>query len=118
MLRVIKEVQLFLLANPDEYIALTEPKFISYALIQITKTGGMYAKGIEKCQKRTPQDRIKWAELLDHMVKDYEQQLTETGLTTLGQKGYGAAIHAAEDLTDGESLTKAVTKYTRIATQA
>ena len=59
MLRGIEEVQLFLLSNPDEDIVLTETNLISYALIKLTKTGGMYAKGIEKWQKRLPQDRQK-----------------------------------------------------------
>ena len=52
----------------------------------------MYAKGIEKWQKIPLQDRIKWADFLAHMVKDYEQQLAETGGTTLGQEGYGKAL--------------------------
>ena len=48
MLRGIEEVQLFLLANPDEDRALTEPNLISKALIKLTKTGGMYSKDIKK----------------------------------------------------------------------
>ena len=48
MQRGTEEVKLFLLANPDKYLSLTEPKVISYALIKLTKTGGMYARGIEK----------------------------------------------------------------------
>ena len=56
MLRGIEEVQLFLLANLGEELALKDPNLISYALINLTKTGGMYAKGIYKCQNRTPQD--------------------------------------------------------------
>ena len=60
MIIVIKEVQLFLLSNPDEDRALTDPNLISYALIKLTKTGGMHAKGIKKWQKSPPQDRRKW----------------------------------------------------------
>ena len=71
MLRVIEEVQLFLLSKPDKYIALTEPNPIIYALIKLTNTRGMHAKGIEKWQKRPPQDSSKWSELLSHMVEDY-----------------------------------------------
>ena len=48
MLRGIEEVQLLILANPDEDRALTEPNLISYALIKLTKTGDMYAKEIKK----------------------------------------------------------------------
>ena len=57
MLRVIKELQLFLLANPNEYHAFTKPNLIGYALKKLTKNGGMYAKEIKKWQKRSPQDR-------------------------------------------------------------
>ena len=71
MLRVIKEVKLFLLYNPAKERALTEPKLISYALIKLTNTRGMHAKGIEKWQKRPPQDSSKWSELFSHMVEDY-----------------------------------------------
>ena len=36
----------------------------------------------------------------------------------MGQDGYGTVMHAAEDLTDGDSLTEAVTKYEDRETQA
>ena len=57
----IEEVQLFQFSNPDEDRALTDPNLISYALIKLKKTGGMYVKGIEKWQKRPPQDRKTWS---------------------------------------------------------
>ena len=44
----------------------------------------MYEKEIDKWQKRPPQNRRKWAELLAHMVEDYEQQITKTGGPQLG----------------------------------
>ena len=78
----------------------------------------MYDKGINKWQKRPPQDRRKWAELSAHMVEDYKRRLTKTGGTTMGREGYGTAMHAAEKLTDGDSMTEAVTKYVERATQA
>ena len=71
MLRGIEEVQLLILANPDEDRALTEPNLISYALIKLTKTGGMYAKGIKKWQKKPPQEQRKWYKFSYHMVEDY-----------------------------------------------
>ena len=79
ILRGIEEVQLFLLANLDKDQTLTEPNLISYALINLTKTGGMYAKGIKKWQKRPPQDSRKWFEFSAYVVEDYEGQLTKTG---------------------------------------
>ena len=44
MLRLIEEVQLLLLANPDEEHALMEPNLINYALIKLIKTGEIYEK--------------------------------------------------------------------------
>ena len=78
----------------------------------------MYSKGIEKWQKRPPQDRRKWAEFSDHMIKDYYQQLNKTGGTTMGQEGYGTAMHGAGYLTDRDSLTEGVKKYAERSTQA
>ena len=61
---------------------------------------------------------IKWAKFSANMVKDYERQLTKTGRTKIGEKGYGISMHTTEDLTDGDSLTEAVPKYAERATQA
>ena len=36
----------------------------------------------------------------------------------MGQEGYGIALHSREDLTDGYSLTEAVTKCAERTTQA
>ena len=68
IIRLIEEVHLFLLANSDKERTLTDPNLISCTLIKIKKYRGMYAKGIEKRQKRPPQDQRKWAELLAYMV--------------------------------------------------
>ena len=38
------------------------------------------------------------------MVKDYEQPLTESGVTQMGQEGYGTSMHATRGLTDGDKL--------------
>ena len=116
MLREIEKLQLFLISNPDEDCALTEPNLISYTMIKITNTGGMYTKGIEEWQKRTPQDRRKWAEFSAHMVEDYEQHIINMERNTMVQEGYGTAIHAVEDLTYGVSIMEKVTKYVEKAT--
>ena len=76
MIIVIEEVQLFLLANTDKEGSLTEPNIMTYTLIEITKSSGMYAKGVEKWQNRPTQDRRKWAEFLSHMIEDYKGKLT------------------------------------------
>ena len=78
----------------------------------------MYVKGIEKWQKRPPQDWQKWAKFSSHVIEDYERQLTEMVVTAMGQKGCNTAMHATEDLAEVDLLTDSVTKYTEIATQA
>ena len=78
----------------------------------------MCAKGNEKWHKRPPHDCQKWAELLAHMVEDYERQIAKTGVTTIRQEGYGTTMHAMDDLTNENSPTEAVTKYAERVTQA
>ena len=46
MLRGIEEVQIFLLANPEEDRQLSDPNLIGYALINLSKCGGIYAKAL------------------------------------------------------------------------
>ena len=105
VIRVIEEVPLLLLANPNKDCTLAYPNLICYALIKLTKTGGIYSKGIERWQKRPPQDCQQWDELSVHIVKYYKRQLTKMGGATMGQEGYGTAMHAAEYLSDEYSLT-------------
>ena len=51
MLWGIEEVKIFLLANPEEDRKLSEPNLIGYALIKLSKCGGMYAKALERWNK-------------------------------------------------------------------
>ena len=57
MFRGIEEVQIFLLANPEEYHQLSEPNIIEYALIKLSECGGMYAKALERWNKVIPTNR-------------------------------------------------------------
>ena len=57
MLQVIEEVQIFLIANPEEDRQLSEPNLIGHALIKLSKFGGMYAKSLERWNKVLPQNR-------------------------------------------------------------
>ena len=41
------------------------------------------------------------------------EKLTETGVTIMGNEGYGTSMHATEDLTDGGFMTEAVTNMWR-----
>ena len=78
----------------------------------------MYAKVIQKWQKKPPQDKRKWDTFSSQVVKDYKKQLEETGRTTMGQEGYDTAMHAVEKLSDGDLMTESVTEYAERATQA
>ena len=48
MLKEIEETQMFLLAVPDEERQLSDVQLITYALIKLSDTGGMYTKAIER----------------------------------------------------------------------
>ena len=48
MLQSLEEVQMFLLAIPEENRESTEVNFIDHALIKLSETGGFYTKAMEK----------------------------------------------------------------------
>ena len=48
MLRILKEVQMFLLASLEENRELTEVNIMNHILIKISDTGGFYTKALEK----------------------------------------------------------------------
>ena len=86
ILRGIEEVQIFLFANPEEYRKLSDPNLIGYALIRLSKYGGMYAKSLERWNKVLPKNRKKWAIFRKHIINEYELKITEGGGTTMGQE--------------------------------
>ena len=46
MLRSLEEVQIFLLAIPEDTRELTEVNLIDHALIKLAETGGFYTKAL------------------------------------------------------------------------
>ena len=48
MLQSLEEVQIFLLASPEENRELTEVDLIDHALIKLSETGGFYTKALGK----------------------------------------------------------------------
>ena len=56
ILRNIEQVQRFLLQNPEEGRQLTQVNLIGYAVIKLSKTGGMYQKALEKWNLRDVDD--------------------------------------------------------------
>jgi hypothetical protein len=119
MLRGIEEVQMFLLASPDEGRQLSEVNMIDHALIKLSETGGMYTKALETWNGRPPKDRKTWANFREVMVKQYEKMLAEGAGTTIGQEGWGTAYNAiGPDDTDSNSLTESIVKYAERASLA
>ena len=60
MLRLIEEVHIFFLANPEEDRQLSEPNLIGYALIKLSKCGGMYTRALERWNKVLPKTEKKY----------------------------------------------------------
>ena len=117
MLRGIEEVQIFLLANHEEDRQLSEPNLIRYALIKLSKCGGMYAKALKRWNKVIPTNRKKWAIFRKHMINEYELKITEGGGTTMGQE-FGVEMQTTDTNTEDYSLTEAVINYAERATRA
>jgi hypothetical protein len=92
---------------------MSEPQLIDDAMIKLSKTGGMYAKGMSRWQQRKPDDRKKWRDFVAFVVKEYERLQQELGGTTLGQEGYGGAFLGTEGTPDdnGSSLAASVVEY-------
>ena len=118
MLRGIEEVQMFLLAEPEENQEMTEVQLIKQGLIKLSKTGGLYTKAIEKWNALDPKDRKVWVDFKTHMINAYEKLLRESGGTTMGQEGYGMAYNATEGNEDESSLAESIVRYADRATSA
>ena len=118
MLRSLEEVQMFLLACPVENMELLEVNIIDHALNKLSETGGFYTKALEKWNGRLVADQRKWATFCTIIVSEYERMIAEGLGTTIHQEGYGTAFHAKETMSDEESLTETIVKYTERASQA
>jgi hypothetical protein len=115
-----EEVQMFLLASPDEGCQLSEVNLIVHALIKLSETSGRYAKALEAWNGRPPQERKTWAQFREIMVQQYEKMLAEGSGTTISQEGWGTAFNAigTHQDDDGNSLTDSIVKYAERATAA
>ena len=115
MLRSLEEVQMFLLASLEENRELAEVNLIYQALIKLSYTGGFYMKALEIWNDRAVGNRRKWTTFRRVMVVEYEHMLAEGAGTTMQQEGYVMALHAKEELRNGESLTDTIMKYAKRA---
>ena len=51
VLRTTEEVQMLLMAHPDGYRKLNDVNLISYAMIKLSKCGGLYNKYVEMAEQ-------------------------------------------------------------------
>ena len=66
---------MFLMAHPDGDCELINVNLISYAMIKISKCGGLYIKAVEGCQSNTKTYKKTWANFRQHLVAEYENML-------------------------------------------
>ena len=89
MLLTTEEVQMFLMAHSDGRRKLSDVNLISYAIIKLSKYGGLYTKTIERWQSNTKSEKRIWENFHQNLIADCENILPERGGTTLGQEWYG-----------------------------
>ena len=109
---------MLLMANPDGYFELSDVNLISYAMIKLSKCGGIYIKAVEWWQSKTKEDNKIWANFRQRLIAEYEKLLEELGGKTLGQELYGTAFNATEATMDKSSITESIACYAKRATVA
>ena len=118
MIRDIEDVQRFLLANPADNMELTDVQLFTHGIIELSKTGGLYANATERWNLKDRTIQQQWIAFKTYFIAGYEKMLAANGGTTMGQEGYGTggAYNAIED--DGSSLAEIIVQYAERATQA
>ena len=58
---------------------------ISYAIIRLSKCGGLYTKAIERRKRKTKEDKKIWENFFQHLIAEYEKLVSEGGGTNLAQ---------------------------------
>ena len=106
------------MAHLDENRKLSGLNLISYAMIKLSKCGGLYTKAIESWKSNTKQDKNIRGNFFQHLNAEYENLLAEGRGTTLGQEGYGAAFNAIEATMDESSIKESIFRCAERATVA
>ena len=118
MIKDVEDVQRFLLANPADKMEMTDVQLCTHGLIKLSKTGGLYAKAIERWHQKDLHIRQQWTDFKTHFIDEYEKLLAAGGGTTLAQEGYGGqgAFKLMEE--DNSSLAESIVQYAERATSA
>ena len=67
---------MFLMAHPDGDQELSNVNFIIYAMIKLSKCGGLYTKAIERWNSKNKSDKKIWKNLRQHLIAEYEKLLS------------------------------------------
>ena len=110
MIRDIEDVQRFMLATPADRMEQSDVQLCTHGLIKLSKTGGLYAKAVERWGQKDLHIRQSWREFKKHFIEEYEKMLAAGGGTTLGNEGYGGAYNAVEQ-DDATSLAESIVQY-------
>ena len=84
---------MFLLAHPGGEKEMWATQRIDYVMIKLSKTGGMYAKGTARWQKRKPPNKKKWMEFVKFTITEYERLQQEIGVINTGARMLWRGIH-------------------------
>ena len=109
---------MFLVAHQDGYHKLSDVNFISYAMIKISKCGGIYTMAIDRYQSNTKEYKNIWGKFCQKLIAEYENLLAEELGTTLCREGYGTAFNATEATMDESSITLSIVCYAERAKES
>lgn len=71
---------------------MKETQLIQYALIKLSKTGGLYAKATERWQGKDVNDRKVCGQISANSLWHHNMMLAENSGTTMHQEGCGGAL--------------------------
>ena len=117
MIRDIEDVQRFMLATPADRMEQSDMQLCTHGLIKLSKTGGLYAKAMERWNIKDLHLQQNWREFKQHFIGEYEKMLTAGGGTTMASEGYGGAYNAMEQ-EDASSLVGSIVQYAKRASAA
>ena len=107
---------MFLMVHPYGDRKLSDVNLISYAMIKLSKCGGLYTKAIEWWQINTKEYKKVWENSCQNLIAEYEKLLAEGGGTTLGQERYVMELNTTEATMDESSITESIVCYADRAT--
>ena len=107
-----------MLATPADKMEESDVQLCTHGLMKLSKTGGLYAKSIERWNIKDLHVRQNWREFKQHFIGEYEKMLTAGGGTTMASEGYGGGAYNAMEQEDASSLAGSIVQYVERASAA